>query len=271
VGGAGVKSCLYTGTIQHRRHVPVSNAFKYRLFMMYLDLAELPQVFEPYLFWSAKRAAPARFKREDYLRLDGQVDGEDSLSLDESVRRLVTRETGKRPGGPIRLLTHLRYFGYSFNPVSFYYCFDERDEQIETIVAEITNTPWKERHAYVLPTASSVRNTRHAWQFKFDKKFHVSPFNPMDMRYDWRFSAPEDGLHVHMENWRDDASVFDATLNLKREPITSASLVRALIGFPLITAQVMTLIHWQALRLLIKRSPFYTHPDKLTTVRGNTQ
>ena len=93
-----MKSCLYTGTVQHRRHEPVSNVFKYRLFMLYLDLAELPQLFEPYLFWSTKRAALARFRREDYLTLEGN----DSLSLDESVRRLVARETGKRPSGPIR-------------------------------------------------------------------------------------------------------------------------------------------------------------------------
>jgi DUF1365 family protein len=262
-----VKSCLYTGTVQHRRREPVGNEFKYRLFMMYLDLAELPQVFEPYLFWSSKRAALARFDREDYLT----INGDSYPPLDESVRQLVARETGKRPNGPIRLLTHLRYFGYSFNPVSFYYCFDERDEKLETIVAEITNTPWKERHAYVLPVSTSVRQTRHAWQFQFDKQFHVSPFNPMDMRYDWRFSAPEEGLHVHMENWREGRSVFDATLNLKREPITSGSMARALMHFPLMTAQVMTLIHWQALKLLIKRAPFYTHPDKLTTVGGNSR
>jgi DUF1365 family protein len=260
-----VQSCLYTGTVQHRRREPVSNAFRYRLFMMYLDLAELPRLFDPYLFWSAKRAAPARFKREDYL----QTDGDASLPLDESVRRLVARETGKRPAGPIRLLTHLRYFGYSFNPVSFYYCFDESGAKLETIVAEITNTPWKQRHAYVLPVATSVRSSRHSWQFKFDKQFHVSPFNPMDMRYDWRFGIPDSGLYVHMENWRDGRPVFDATLTLKRKAIGSASLAHALVGFPLMTAQVITLIHWQALRLWIKRAPFYTHPDKLTTVKGN--
>jgi DUF1365 family protein len=260
-----VNSCLYTGFVRHRRREPVSNEFKYRLFMMYLDLAELPQLFQPYLFWSATRAAPACFKREDYLQLEGDA----SLSLDESVRQLVARETGKRPAGPIRLLTHLRYFGYSFNPVSFYYCFDESGASVETIVAEITNTPWKERHAYVLPVSRSVRHTRHAWQFQFDKQFHVSPFNPMDMRYDWRFGAPDEGLHVHMENWRDGRSVFDATLNLARSPITSASLARVLVGFPLMTAQVITLIHWQALRLWMKRAPFHTHPNKLTTIRGN--
>jgi DUF1365 family protein len=175
--------------------------------------------------------------------------------------------TGKRPTGPIRLLTHLRYFGHSFNPVSFYYCFDSAGTNVETIVAEITNTPWKERHAYVLPVAGSAVSGG-AWRFQFDKQFHVSPFMPMDMRYDWRFSAPAAGLHVHMENWRDGRSAFDATLSLKREPITSASLARALAAFPLMTAQVITLIHWQALRLWLKRTPFFTHPDKLPTVRG---
>jgi uncharacterized protein len=253
-----LQSCLYVGSVRHRRHEPADNRFRYKLFMMYLDLAELPKLFEPYFFWSAKRAAPASFRREDYL----QLENEPSLSLDESVRGLVMRETGKRPAGPIRLLTHLRYFGYSFNPVSFYYCFDAGGSKVETIVAEITNTPWKERHAYVLPVGGSADGAG-AWRFQFEKQFHVSPFMPMDMRYDWRFSAPAAGLHVHMENWRNGRSAFDATLSLKREPITSGSLARALVSFPLMTAQVITLIHWQALRLWLKRTPFYTHPDKL--------
>jgi len=259
-----LQSCLYVGSVRHRRHEPAENRFRYRLFMMYLDLAELPKLFEPYFFWSAERAAPAWFRREDYLRLET----EPTLSLDESVRRLVAQHTGKRPAGPVRLLTHLRYFGYSFNPVSFYYCFDASGSNVETIVAEITNTPWKERHAYVLPVAGSAAASG-AWRFQFEKQFHVSPFMPMDMRYDWRFSAPADGLHVHMENWRNGRSAFDATLSLKREPITSGSLARALVSFPLMSARVITLIHWQALRLWLKRTPCYTHPDKL--LRGTSR
>ncbi len=255
-----VHSCLYTGSVRHRRHEPTDNRFTYRMFMMYLDLAELPRVFEPYLFWSAKRAAPARFRREDFH-------GDPALSLDESIRQLVTQHSGKRPAGPIRVLTHLRYFGYSFNPVSFYYCFDADGVNVQTIVAEITNTPWKERHAYVLPVADSI-TSGGAWRFRFEKQFHVSPFMPMDMRYDWRFGAPSAGLHVHMENWRNGRAAFDATLSLKREPITSASLARALVGFPIMTAQVITLIHWQALRLWIKRTPIFTHPNKSPSVRG---
>jgi DUF1365 family protein len=143
--------------------------------------------------------------------------------------------------------------------VSFYYCFDEAGRRVETIVAEITNTPWKERHAYVLPVTSS-ETQEGAWRFRFEKQFHVSPFMPMDMRYDWRFSAPGNGLSVHMENWRDGRSAFDATLSLRREEISSASLAKALAGFPLITTQVASLIYWQAAKLWWKGTPFFSHP-----------
>ena len=249
-----MESALYLGSVRHRRFEPTDNRFAYRVFMTYLDLAEVPQLFDRYLFWSARRAAPAWFRRTDFH-------GDAARPLDDAVRDLVASRTGARPTGPIRLLTHLRYFGYSFNPVSFYYCFDSSGARVESIVAEITNTPWKERHAYVLPVASSV-GSGAAWRFRFEKQFHVSPFMPMDMRYDWRFSAPSDGLHVHMENWRDGHAVFDATLNLRREEISSASLARALIHFPLLTTQVTALIHWQALKLWMKRTPFYTHPKR---------
>jgi DUF1365 family protein len=160
------------------------------------------------------------------------------------------------------MLTHLRYFGLCFNPVTFYYCFDPSGERVETIVAEITNTPWGERHAYVLPVATAERAGAKAWRYQFGKDFHVSPFMPMDVRYDWRFTSPDDGLFVHMENWREGRSVFDATLKLHRRPITSGNLARALIGFPVMTVQVSVLIYWQALRLVLKRTPFFTHPKK---------
>src|SRR5262245_1247114 len=252
-----MESCLYLGSVRHRRFEPTDNRFAYRIFMTYLDLAEVPELFDRYLFWSARRAAPAWFRRADFH-------GDAAQPLDDAVRDLVASRTGARPTGPIRLLPHLRYFGYSFNPVTFYYCFEPSGTRVETIVAEITNTPWKERHAYVLPTESSV-GSGAAWRFRFEKQFHVSPFMPMDMRYDWRFSAPAEGLHVHMENWRDGHSSFDATLNLRREEISGASLARALVHFPLVTAQVTTLIHWQALRLWLKRTPLHTHPKKVAT------
>jgi DUF1365 family protein len=253
-----MKSALYIGSIQHRRFGPVANSFRYRIFMSYIDLAELPALFDRRWFWSARRPALAWFRRADFL-------GPATVPLDSAVRDLVLERTGLRPKGPIRLLTHLRQFGYSFNPVSFYYVYDATDSHVETIVAEITNTPWKERHAYVLPIATGARLGTRSWRFSFEKRFHVSPFMPMDTRYDWCFGSPAEGLHVHMENWRENQLQFDATLNLKREEMNAWSLARALSSFPLITVKVSALIYWQALKLLWKRVPFQAHPQVTQT------
>ncbi|MFZ9304536.1 MAG: DUF1365 domain-containing protein [Steroidobacteraceae bacterium] len=251
-------SCLYHGHIRHRRFGPRRNEFRYRIFLTYLDLAELPALFRNRWFWSARKPALAWFRRADFL-------GDPRTSLDTAVRDRIEETTGRRPTGPIRLLTHLRQFGYNFNPVSFYYVFDAKDERLETIVAEITNTPWDERHAYVLKVDEAERVGAQVLRWQFEKAFHVSPFLPMDMRYDWRFSQPGDTLNVHMENWKDGLSQFDATLTLHREPLTARSLGRALLAFPFITFKVSALIYWQALLLLLKRTPFFTHPDKLAS------
>ena len=144
-----MRSCIYRGHVRHRRFTPVEHAFRYPLFMMYLDLDELPHVLDVHPLWSARRPAPAWFRRRDYH-------GDAAVPLDEAVRATVAEQTGSRPRGPIRLLTHLRYFGYCFNPVSFYYCFDEEDRRVETIVAEVNNTPWGERHCYVLPMSEET-------------------------------------------------------------------------------------------------------------------
>jgi DUF1365 family protein len=253
-----MQSALYSGWVSHRRVQPTRNAFRYRLFMVWLDLAELDRVFAGRWLWSTRRPAPARFVRADYL---GPVD----RPLDEAVRDLVRERTGVRPAGAVRMLTHLRYFGYCFNPVTFYYCYDRAD-RLESIVAEITNTPWGERHQYVLPAATAALDGPHrVW--RFGKDFHVSPFMPMTVDYEWRFGLPGERLHVHMVNRaRDDAPgarTFDATLALERREITGASLARALAGYPLMTAKVIALIHWQALRLIAKRTPFHVHPAKV--------
>ena len=251
-------SCLYHGHIRHRRFGPRRNEFRYRIFLTYLDLVELPALFRNRWFWSASKPALAWFRRTDFL-------GDPRTSLDTAVRDRVEDSTGRRPTGPIRLLTHLRQFGYNFNPVSFYYIFDAKDERLETVVAEITNTPWDERYAYVLEVEKAEQVGAQVLRWQFEKAFHVSPFLPMDMRYDWRFSQPGDTLNVHMENWKDGLAQFDATLTLRREPLTARSLGRALLAFPFITLKVSALIYWQALVLLLKRTPVFTHPDKLTS------
>jgi uncharacterized protein len=255
-------SAIYSGWVKHRRFAPKAHEFRYRLFMLYLDLAELPQLFDSYWLWSTHRPAPARFVRGDYLK---SPDGNVNLPLDATVRELVFARTGRTAAGPIRLLTHLRYFGYCFNPVSFFYCFDAFDEHVEFIVAVITNTPWKEQHAYVL-AVDAARADASSWRFRFEKDFHVSPFLPMQQHYRWRMSAPGERLFVNMQNFGQDApqlKVFDATLFLQRKPISSRSLAGVLTGFPLMTAQVVLGIHWQALRLWLKRIPVFTHPDRI--------
>jgi DUF1365 family protein len=222
--------------------------------MAWIDLEELDEVFRGRWLWSTRRPALAWLRRSDYL-------GDADVPLDQAVRDRVERETGRRPAGPVRLLTHLRTFGHCFNPVSFYYCYDANDTRVETIVAEITNTPWKERHAYVLPV-DPAQPSGGPMRFQVGKVFHVSPFMPMDLDYDWRFTQPGARLAVHMINRRAGETLFDATLALERQEINGGSLARALALHPFATLNVVIAIHWQALRLWLKRVPFHVHPSK---------
>ena len=249
-----MKSCVYEGTVRHRRTAPIHHAFQYRIFMMYLDLAELPTVFRGRYLWSAHRPNVAWFSQADHL-------GTLLFPLDRNVRDLVELKTGRRPAGPIRLLTHLRYFGYGFNPVSFYFCFDPLDQHVETIVAEVSNTPWGEQHCYVLGAALD-EGTGRRHRYRFDKQFHVSPFMGMDVDYDWRFGTPGAGLGIHMENLQDGRRFFDATMILRRKEITGPSLARVLVQYPMMTLRVIAAIHWQALRLWLKRCPYVPHPSR---------
>ncbi len=253
-------SAVYEGWVRHRRFPPRPHAFTYRLCLLWLDLAELERVFAGRWFWSVGRPNLASLRREDYL-------GDPALPLDEAVRREVESATGRRPEGPIRLLTHPRYFGYVFNPLSLYYCYAEGGEAIEAIVAEVTNTPWKERHRYVLPTASNL-GTADKLRFRTPKALHVSPFLPMDLEYAWRLTRPGGRLLVHLEDWAGGDKLFDATLNLARRPLDGASLARALWRYPFMTGQVILGIHWQALRLWLKGVPVHDHPESIPVERS---
>lgn len=249
-----MNSCIYAGHVRHRRFSPVPHAFTYRLFMMYLDLEELPTVFTERWLWSVGRGNLASFQRTDHV-------GDPVMPLDCSIRALVAERTGQTPTGPIRLLTHCRYFGYVFNPVSFFFCYDTSGKHVEAIVAEITNTPWGERHCYVLGDRDNLAAGSRK-RFHLNKEFHISPFIGMDVAYDWRFTEPTRQLTIHMENLRDGHPFFDATMVLQRKELSCTVLARVLVQYPLMTAKVIGAIHWQALRLWMKGVPFLSHPKK---------
>jgi len=247
-------SAIYEGRLVHRRFQPREHRFAYRLGMLYVDLDELPEVLDRHLLWSARRFAPAWFRRADYLRPA-------ALPLKEAVREEIARQTGEKPTGPVRLLTHPRYWGYGFNPVSFYYVFDRGGDRLRWLLADVTNTPWGERHAYVLgPLGEPDREG--AWEPRTAKAMHVSPFMAMAMDYHWRFTAPDDRLLVHIENHADDRRLFDATLALQRRPLNGANLGRLLWRYPALTVRIVAGIHWQALRLWRKGVPYVPHPSQ---------
>jgi DUF1365 family protein len=257
------------GTIRHRRFEPIDHAFRYRLFLMYLDLGELPGLLDPFPLFSARRAAPARFRRADFM-------GDPARPLDECVREAVAAATGIRPAGPVRLLTGLRYFGHSFNPVSFYYCFDGAGERVEAVVADVQNIPWGERHPYVLARGEQ-RGT--VISEELEKSFHVSPLMGMDQTYSFRASEPGETLAVHIESrpradsesakshLQDEFSrtrrpkTFDATLNLRRRELSRRTLAALLARYPAMSLQTVAKIYAQSLRLKLKGAKYHPHPE----------
>lgn len=218
--------------------------------MMYLDLAETDHLFDDSCLWSSAGPAIAQYRRSDFF-------GDPLLPLDQALRDYLFQETGVQHAGPIRMLANLRYFGHIMNPLTCYY-FYNKAEQLEYIVAEVSNTPWKERHSYVLKCEPNKKYQR----IKFNKAFHVSPFNPLDIEYDWRCNYPDEKILLNMQNHRNETVEFDATLVLERSEITSRSLRNIIIQYPLMTIKVVAGIYWQAFKLWLKGVPVYEHPDK---------
>ena len=230
----------------------MEHRFRYRLYMLYLDLGELPELINQGVLRQA-RFAPLSFRPEDHLGVPEQ-------SLADAVGDLVEERTGNRPAGPIRLLTGLRCFGYYFSPLNLYYCFDLADETLQTVVAEVSNTPWRETHYYVLSNANRIGQSGEL-HFAHPKGFHVSPFMGMDLHYDWQLSHPDSQLTVQIANRNESDGVFEARLALDRRQLSKVQLVRLLLRYPWMTGRIMTGIYYQAFRLWRKKCPYYPHPE----------
>ncbi len=253
------ESAIYEGWVRHRRFEPVEHSFRYRFFLAYLDLAELPGVLDPFPLYSARRRAPTRFRRSDYL-------GDPARPLDQCVRDVVADSGAPRPQGPVRLLTGLRYFGHSFNPVSFYYCFDPTGRAVEAVVAEVENIPWGERHAYVLERRG---RTGQVLTDELEKTHHVSPLMGMDQTYSFRASEPGERLQVHIDSTPREggAKTFDATLSLRRRELSRPLMLGLLARYPANSLGTVAKIYAQAARLKLKGARYYPHPEGAEVVR----
>ncbi|QSP93818.1 DUF1365 domain-containing protein [Marinobacter salinisoli] len=251
------------GSVRHRRMQPTRHRFEYNTGMLAVDLDEWNWVTGISPLFSLERFNWLSLRRADYFKPENGP-------LKDVISQHVEQATGWRPDGRIELITHPRYIGYVFNPVSFYFCYSPGDDPIEgavprVILAQITNTPWHERHVYCLETTDTEPNTA-GWRtqrFGFEKRFHVSPFNGMEQLYQWTFSFRGPELRIHMNVQENHSKHFDATLVVQRAPLTRKELHRSLRQFPLEALKVTGGIYWHALKLKLKGTPFYTHPDKL--------
>ncbi len=263
-----IASKIYRGKVRHRRFSPKHREFSHSVCYFYLDTAEIPGLFSRRGFFSWKPFSLFGFRRKAYL-------GPTDLPLDEAVRRKVEVDLGFRPEGPVRVLSQIAYLEFAFNPVSFYYCFDAGGENLTAIVAEITNTPWNERHAYVLDCRPEKNlGKRGENTFEFEKVFHVSPFLPMEMGYRWGFSPPGKKLSIHMENRNrgtgadvpfggEGPVIFDATLTMDATAWSSAALIQGLLSQPFMTFKTLLWIYVHAALMWLRRFKVFTHPAKL--------
>jgi uncharacterized protein len=245
-----MKSAIYEGSVVHSRRHPIDHRFAYRISMPLVYLDELEDLCRLHPLWSAGRANVVSYRRADYL-------GRGATSLEESVRDIVQERLGWRPSGPIAMLAHPRTWGWLFNPIALYYCFEPSTGAVEALVAEVTNTPWHERHAYVV----GAPGIHH-----FPKALHVSPFFGMDGTYALSYEPPDRNLSLRLDLLEGETQVFHAGLHLQRREVNRKELGRLLWSHPFMTARVSAAIYRQAFSLWREGAPFVAHPGRCKAV-----
>lgn len=231
-----------------------------------LDIAEIDSIFRRRWLWSAHGFALGRFKESEHL-----IHHRSQGKLRQRVNQVLCEaDISAKEIGSIRLLTQLRYFGFSMNPVSFFYCYSKYDNQVRAVIAEVNNTPWGEQHVYVVKNSGTeqIRLSQTSIRSSaIEKDFHVSPFMSLEMCYRMSFTVPGKNLGVKIENHlnqplNDVRKILDVSMLLKRKPFNGWNLNLLLVRYPFITLQIFASIYWQALRLFLKKTTFYSHPRK---------
>lgn len=250
-----LSSAVYEGTITHTRHDDIRHYFTYKIFMMYLDLSETAILEKLHPLWSfSGKKNLFYFRRRDYL-------DQKNSSLLDSIKNLIKKKGFSNQVSHVNMITHMRYMGYCYNPVTFYLVYKEKGDDVPLfIIVDINNTPWNERYPYVLKLNDS---DKFPVRFNLKKVFHVSPFYPMDLEYDWTFDFQKDKIEINMDTYKQGNRCFNAHLNLKRTELNKQVMTRLFFKYPCVTAKTMLAIYWQASKLFFKKATFYTHPKKI--------
>lgn len=244
-----MRAAIYSGTIAHQRYIPRPHCFQYSFFMWFLPLDELHTLPRLSPWFSHESWALNRFYRPDYL-------GDRSVKLADAVRERMKELTGHEVRGTVCGLLNMRTLGLYFSPVNFYYGFDE-EGGFSHFLAEVSNIPWNERHHYAHYVGDGQLKPDHP------KQFHVSPFNPDNQHYHWHLGGPGETISVGLDVDDKRGRIFEARLNLERQPLTLKSVCRQLIKKPVMTAFVVAGIYYQASRLFLKKVPYIPY-DKET-------
>ncbi len=244
-------AAVLRGTVMHARLSPPVHRFRYGMGMLRLDLDHLQATLRPFRLWSYNRRNLGMIRRSDYLR--GGVE-----DFAEAARDTVEAQLGRRPEGRIELLTQPRCLGTGFNPLNLYRC-HSRTEELMAVIVEVNNTPWGEQIAYVLAVPEGDESDL---QLRFAKQMHVSPFQPMDFLYQLRWQRTGRDEFIHLECWKDGERVFVAAMRLAIKPLSTLALTGLMLRNGLIPARVLLAIHWEALRLWLKRARYFPHPGQ---------
>lgn len=264
---SAVQSCFYKGVVRHRRFSPKKREFAFKLFYPFLDIDTVSDTLKSLPLWSTHRWSPFRFRRKDYF-------DRSQTPLGESIRDLVLQENGQRSIGKIMLLANVRTWGINFNPLAIYFCYSENEPiKLECIVLEVTNTPWNDRHFYVIDASSDTQKIHHS---TFNKAMYVSPFIDSQMEYELTYSNPDKRFTMRLDVKQEGITLLDVDLWLERVGMNAKSGITLPLRYPLLPLQVLTGIYMHAMILFFRHIRVYRRPrmdnvDKITHVGSRSK